>query len=111
MPKIVILWSDVVVIATLLLLLLYACRVRASKNLRATWAQVGRDPAALCSAVVLVLFFAVAVVDSLHFRRALANTATAKKSTSTTDEQIAARSRSTFIQVARRVGLPWMRQA
>ena len=73
MPKIVILWSDVVVIATLLLLLLYAFRVRASKNLRATWAQVGRDPAALCSAVVLVLFFAVAVVDSLHFRRALAD--------------------------------------
>lgn len=73
MPKIVILWSDVVVIATLVLLLLYAFRVRASKNLRATWTQVVRDPAALCSAVVLVLFFAVAVVDSLHFRRALSD--------------------------------------
>ena len=73
MPKIVILWSDVVVIATLLLLMLYAVRVRGSKNLRATWAQVVRDPAALCSAVVLVLFFAVAVVDSLHFRRALSD--------------------------------------
>ncbi len=73
MPKIVILWSDVVVIASLLLLLLYAFRVRASKNLRATWMQVVRDPAALCSAVVLVLFFAVAVVDSLHFRRALSD--------------------------------------
>ncbi len=71
MPKIVVLWSDVVVIATLLLLLLYAVRVRGSQNLRATWMQVVRDPAALCSAVVLVLFFAVAVVDSLHFRRAL----------------------------------------
>ena len=73
MPKIVVLWSDVVVIATLLLLLLYAVRVRGSKNLRATWTQVARDPAALCSAVVLVLFFAVAVLDSLHFRRALAD--------------------------------------
>ena len=73
MPKIVILWSDVVVIATLLLLMLYAVRVRGSKNLRATWTQVVRDPAALCSAVVLVLFFAVAVVDSLHFRRALSD--------------------------------------
>ncbi|MEO8807277.1 MAG: ABC transporter permease [Burkholderiaceae bacterium] len=73
MPKIVILWSDVVVIATLLLLLLYGFRVRASKNLRSTWTQVVRDPAALCSAVVLVLFFAVAVVDSLHFRRAVSD--------------------------------------
>ncbi len=73
MPKFVILWSDVVVIATLVLLLLYAFRVRASKNLRATWLQVVRDPAALCSAVVLLLFFAVAVVDSLHFRRALSD--------------------------------------
>jgi peptide/nickel transport system permease protein len=73
MPKIVILWSDVVVIATLVLLLLYAVRVRGSKNLRATWTQVVRDPAALCSAVVLLLFFAVAVVDSLHFRRALSD--------------------------------------
>jgi peptide/nickel transport system permease protein len=73
MPKIVILWSDVVVIATLLLLLLYAFRVHGSKNLRATWTQVVRDPAALCSAVVLVLFFAVAVIDSLHFRRALSD--------------------------------------
>ena len=73
MPKLVVLWSDVVVIATLVLLLLYALRVRGSQNLRATWTQVVRDPAALCSAVVLVLFFAVAVIDSLHFRRALAD--------------------------------------
>lgn len=73
MPKIVILWSDVVVLATLLLLALYGLRIRASANLRATWLKVMRDRAALCSGVVLVLFFAVAVIDSLHFRRALAN--------------------------------------
>ena len=71
MPKTVVLWSDVVVIATLVLLLIYGFRVRASSNLRATWMKVLRDPAAICSAVVLVLFFAVAVLDSLHFRRAL----------------------------------------
>ena len=73
MPKIVVLWSDAVVIATLVLSLLYGLRVRASVNLRATWMKVVRDPAAICSAVVLVLFFAVAVVDSLHFRRALSD--------------------------------------
>ena len=73
MPKIVLLWSDTVVLATLALLVLYAIRIRASANLRATWLKVLRDRAAICSAVVLVLFFAIAVVDSLHFRRALAD--------------------------------------
>jgi peptide/nickel transport system permease protein len=77
MPKIVFLWSDVVVLLTLLLLVLYGLRIRGSSNLRATWLKVLSDRAAICSAVVLVLFFAVAVVDSLHFRRALADTATA----------------------------------
>ena len=73
MPKIVILWSDVVVLATLVLLVLYGFRIRGSNNLRATWLKVLRDRAAICSGVVLVLFFAVAVIDSLHFRRALAD--------------------------------------
>ena len=77
MPKIVVLWSDGVVWATLVLLVLYGFRVRGSVNLRATWLKVLRDPAAICSAVVLVLFFAVAVVDSFHFRRALADVASA----------------------------------
>ncbi|MDE2300205.1 MAG: ABC transporter permease, partial [Burkholderiales bacterium] len=77
MPKIVVLWSDGVVWATLVLLVVYGFRVRASVNLRATWLKVLRDPAAICSAVVLVLFFAVAVVDSFHFRRALADVASA----------------------------------
>ena len=56
MPKIVVLWSDGVVWATLVLLVLYGFRVRGSVNLRATWLKVLRDPAAICSAVVLVLF-------------------------------------------------------
>ncbi len=73
MPKIVVLWSDVVVLATLVLLLLYGWRIRASINLRAIWLKVLRDRAAICSAVVLLLFFAVAVLDSFHFRHALAD--------------------------------------
>ena len=75
MPKIVILWSDVVVLATLLVIVLYAWRVHGSVNLRANWMKVLRDRAAVCASVVLVLFFSVAVVDSLHFRRALSSTA------------------------------------
>lgn len=75
MPRLVVLWSDVVVIATLLMLIGYAWRIHGSANLRATWMKVLRDRAAICSAVILVLFFAVAVIDSLHFRRALAEAA------------------------------------
>ena len=73
LPKIVVLWSDVVVLASLALLVFYGFRVRASGNRRAIWLKVLRDRAAICSSVVLVLFFAVAVVDSVHFRRALAD--------------------------------------
>jgi peptide/nickel transport system permease protein len=71
MPKIVVLWSDVVVLALLALLAVYGWRIRGSANLRATWLKVLRDRPAICASVVLMLFFAVAVVDSLHFRRAL----------------------------------------
>ena len=73
--KIVVLWSDVVVIATLLMLIAYAWRIHGSPNLRATWMKVLRDRAAICASVVLVLFFAVAVVDSVHFRRVLSQAA------------------------------------
>ena len=73
LPKIVVLWSDVVVLVSLGLLVFYGLRIRASRNLRATWLKVLRDRAAICSSVVLLLFFAVAVIDSLHFRRALAD--------------------------------------
>jgi peptide/nickel transport system permease protein len=75
MPKIVLLWSDVVVLASFVLVIAYLFRIRASANLRVTWIRVLRDRAAICSAVVLLLFFAVALLDSLHFRRALADVA------------------------------------
>ena len=71
MPRFVLLWSDAVVLLSLLLLVAYAWRVRRSVNLCATWRSVARDPAALCSVLVLGLFFAIAVADSVHFRRAL----------------------------------------
>ncbi len=73
LPKIVVLWSDWVVLATLVLLVVYGLRIRGSGTLRATWLKVLRDRAAICSGVVLLLFFAIAVIDSVHFRRALAD--------------------------------------
>ncbi len=73
MPKIVLLWSDGVVLGALLALAWYGLRISRSATLKATWLMVLRDRAALCSGVVLVLFFAVALIDSVHFRRALAD--------------------------------------
>jgi peptide/nickel transport system permease protein len=72
MPKIVFLWTDVVVMLLLLALLVYVWRMRGSANMRQTWHKVFRDPAALCSAVILAVFLSVAAVDSLHYRGALA---------------------------------------
>ena len=77
MPKFVLLWSDAVVVVSFLLMLWYGFIVRASRNRRIIWRKVFRDPASMCSAVVLVLFFAVALIDSVHFRRALADVASA----------------------------------
>jgi peptide/nickel transport system permease protein len=73
MPKLVFLWTDVVLFAMLALLAVYAWRVRSNKNLRANWAKVIRDPAALGAAIVLLVFALVTVLDSVHFRRALAS--------------------------------------
>lgn len=71
MPKIVLLWTDVVLYLMLAALVWYGWRIRVNANLRANWWKVLRDPAALCSGIVLVLFALVTIADSVHFRRAL----------------------------------------
>ena len=72
MPKIVLLWTDVVLYAMLLALAWYGWRIRVNDNLRANWWKVLRDPAAFSAAIVLAMFALVTVADSVHFRRALA---------------------------------------
>jgi peptide/nickel transport system permease protein len=69
--KFVVLWTDVALWALFAGIVVYAWRVSHHPTLRATWWKVLRDPAALCSALVLVLFMAVTLTDSVHFRRAL----------------------------------------
>lgn len=69
--RFVVLWTDVVVWALALAPLALAWRLRSSAALRASWRRVVADPAALGAAVVLLLFLGVALIDSLHFRRAL----------------------------------------
>jgi peptide/nickel transport system permease protein len=69
--KPVVLWTDWVMFALLLALVLYGVHVRRSANLRADWTRVLADAPALCSAIVLALFLLVTMLDSVHFRRAL----------------------------------------
>ena len=68
MPMIVFLWTDVALYLLLVGVLLYVWRVRRSPTLRATWGRVARDTPAMCSAVVLLAFVLVGLLDSLHYR-------------------------------------------
>jgi peptide/nickel transport system permease protein len=76
-PKIVVLWTDVVLFLLVLTLVWYIWHVRRSPNLRSTWTKVLKDAPALCSAVVMAAFLLVTLLDSMHFRRALPASATA----------------------------------
>ena len=77
-PKVVILWTDVVLLLLVLTLAWYVRHVRRSPNLRSTWGKVMADAPALCSAVVMAAFLVVTLLDSVHFRRALPASATAQ---------------------------------
>jgi peptide/nickel transport system permease protein len=69
--RFVLLWTDAALFALLAGLVLYAWRVRSAPASRARWLKVLHDPAALCAGLLLLLFVAVALADSVHFRRAL----------------------------------------
>ena len=75
MPKIVFLGTDLVLYAITLLLVWYVWRIVRNANLRATWEKVVRDPVALSAALVLLVFAAITLADSFHFRRALPSAA------------------------------------
>jgi peptide/nickel transport system permease protein len=68
MPKIVILWTDVVVLLLVAALGLYVWQVRRSTDLRATWRRVFQDAPSLGASVLLLAALAVTLLDSLHFR-------------------------------------------
>ncbi len=69
--KYVLLWTDAALWLLFVALGFYVWRIARHEQLRITWGKVLRDPAALCSALVLLLFLGVTGLDSVHFRRAL----------------------------------------
>lgn len=71
--KFVLLWTDLALWALFAALAGYTIRVLRSEPLRATWKKVFRDPAALCSVLVLLVFLCITALDSVHFRRQLAD--------------------------------------
>lgn len=68
MPKFVFLWTDIALFALVAAVCFYAWRVHRSPTLRATWAKVARDAPAMSSAVVLLVFVVVGLMDSIHYR-------------------------------------------
>ncbi len=68
MPKIVILWTDVVVLLLVAALIFYAWQVHRSADLRAKWRRVFQDAPALGASVLLALALCITLLDSLHYR-------------------------------------------
>jgi peptide/nickel transport system permease protein len=71
MPKFVFLLTDLALLLMLLGIAFYIRHAIKSPTLRRTWAYVLRDSSAMAAGVVLLLFFCVAIVDSVHFRPVL----------------------------------------
>jgi peptide/nickel transport system permease protein len=64
----VILWTDGLIFALLAGVLLMAWGISRQEHLRAPWVAVGRRPMAMGAALVLGVFVAIGLADSLHYR-------------------------------------------
>ncbi|WP_207951379.1 ABC transporter permease [Bordetella trematum] len=68
MPRFIFLWTDVALFLMVLAVFAYIWRVRRSPALRATWSRVAGDRAAMCSAVLLMGFVSIGLLDSVHYQ-------------------------------------------
>ena len=68
MPNFVFLWTDIALFLMVLAVVFYAWRVSRSETARATWGRVARSAPAMSSAVVLLFFVVVGLLDSVHFQ-------------------------------------------
>jgi len=76
--KIVILWTDAVMLALVLATFWYSAHVRATPHLAHTWGRAFKRPIGAVTATILALFVAVGIADSLHYRPLLANSTAAQ---------------------------------
>ena len=68
MPEFVFLWTDIALFLLVAAVCGYAWKVARSTTLRATWGNVARNAPAMSSAVVLLAFVVVGLLDSIHYR-------------------------------------------
>ena len=69
--KIVLLWSDVLVFLLVLSLCLFFYKLRQDPQIRQRWSQVFASRLGMVTFTVIATYVAVALLDSMHFRRAL----------------------------------------
>lgn len=70
--QIVVLWSDLLVWLLLVTGVALGVLIARTPALLAAWRRVGRSRAGMASATVLLLFLVIGLLDSLHYRPALA---------------------------------------
>ncbi|MDH4318950.1 MAG: hypothetical protein OEV64_11205, partial [Desulfobulbaceae bacterium] len=73
--KFVFLGTDILIYVLVLAVSIFVIRARHQEHLRAPWRHVSQRPLAMASAVVLSLYVAIGLLDSIHFRQALENQA------------------------------------
>jgi len=75
----VVLWTDALVFLLVAVILVFAWHVRRHEHLLAPWRKVAQSRSGMVAAVVLAVFVAVGLLDSLHFRPRLADGAAGGK--------------------------------
>ena len=69
--KVLILWSDALIFLLVAALGLFFLQLRKNPQTRAHWSQVFSSPLGMVTFTLILVYVGVALLDSLHFRRAL----------------------------------------
>ncbi|MEZ5567503.1 MAG: ABC transporter permease [Halioglobus sp.] len=69
--KPLLLWSDALIFLLVGALVLFFFRLRRDPQIRARWAEVFRTRLGMATFTIILMYVVVALLDSLHFRRAL----------------------------------------
>ena len=66
-----VLWTDGLIYALLVVIAIYIGYTYSKPHLLLPWRKVARNPAAMASSMILLVFAIVGLLDSIHFREAL----------------------------------------
>ncbi len=86
--KPVLLWSDLLVFLLVLALCVFFWRLRRDPTIRLRWRQVFSSRLGMAAFTVIIAYVSVALLDSIHFRRALAATPGSESSTTYYDNTV-----------------------